>query len=213
MDEDDRNVLAGEYVLGLLEPDERASAETLRASDTEFEFAVLSWEFRLVPLVDEVPEVVPPATVWARIEAAIAPVARRRFWRPIGFSLAGLAVAGLAALFVVRSQNQPAPAQEIASLSSKLGGSFVVDKTATSLAVAEQNVNLPAGKVAELWLIAPGHNPLALGVLDPTRTVNTPLPPAGVAGLVLAVSVEPPGGSPTGLPTGPVIAEGTIAKL
>jgi anti-sigma-K factor RskA len=29
----------------------------------------------------------------------------------------------------------------------------------------------------------------------------------------LAVSVEPPGGSPTGLPTGPVIASGKLTKL
>jgi anti-sigma-K factor RskA len=30
---------------------------------------------------------------------------------------------------------------------------------------------------------------------------------------VLAVSVEPPGGSPTGQPTGPVIANGKLAAL
>jgi anti-sigma-K factor RskA len=29
----------------------------------------------------------------------------------------------------------------------------------------------------------------------------------------LAVSLEPPGGSPTGLPTGPVIASGKLTKL
>jgi anti-sigma-K factor RskA len=29
----------------------------------------------------------------------------------------------------------------------------------------------------------------------------------------LAVSSEPPGGSPTGLPTGPVIASGKLTKL
>jgi anti-sigma-K factor RskA len=30
---------------------------------------------------------------------------------------------------------------------------------------------------------------------------------------VLAVSLEPPGGSPTGQPTGPVIANGKLASL
>jgi anti-sigma-K factor RskA len=30
---------------------------------------------------------------------------------------------------------------------------------------------------------------------------------------VLAVSLEPPGGSPTGQPTGPVIANGKLAQL
>jgi anti-sigma-K factor RskA len=36
---------------------------------------------------------------------------------------------------------------------------------------------------------------------------------AAAADATLAVSLEPPGGSPTGLPTGPVIANGKLANL
>jgi len=32
-------------------------------------------------------------------------------------------------------------------------------------------------------------------------------------GVVMAVSIEPPGGSPTGAPTGPVVYTGSILEL
>jgi anti-sigma-K factor RskA len=91
------------------------------------------------------------------------------------------------------------------------GGWFAVDENAQHMIVQPEQVSLPAGKVAELWLIAPQHAPKPLGVLASSGPTVMPLP-AGLAGSVLAVSLEPPGGSPTGLPTGPVIAEATLTK-
>ncbi len=56
--------------------------------------------------------------------------------------------------------------------------------------------------------------PLGMLASDVTRLV---LPPADRAritpGATLAISVEPPGGSPTGKPTGPVIATGALAAV
>jgi anti-sigma-K factor RskA len=55
-----------------------------------------------------------------------------------------------------------------------------------------------------------------LGVLpaDPTTAVILPEAlRADVADLVLAVSDEPPGGSPTGAPTGAVLAVGQVSGL
>jgi anti-sigma-K factor RskA len=69
----------------------------------------------------------------------------------------------------------------------------------------------------ELWLIPPGDRPHSLGLIEPGRPVRLTVPPALVArattDAVLAVSVEPPGGSPTGQPTGPVIASGKLISL
>jgi anti-sigma-K factor RskA len=63
--------------------------------------------------------------------------------------------------------------------------------------------------VLELRLIAPGEQPRSLGLIEPGRVVHINLPADMVrrvsADATLAVSLEPPGGSPTGLPTGPVI--------
>jgi len=48
--------------------------------------------------------------------------------------------------------------------------------------------------------------------LEGTKTVTVPaeLQTAMAAGKVLAVSLEPTGGSPTGLPTGPVLYTGLL---
>ena len=69
----------------------------------------------------------------------------------------------------------------------------------------------PQGQVQELWIIAPDAAPVSLGLLgDAPLTVDYPDTPTG---WTLAVSLEPAGGSPTGAPTGPVLAAGTITDL
>ena len=72
-------------------------------------------------------------------------------------------------------------------------------------------------KAFELWLIPPGDKPHSLGLIDPTKPVRISVPetllPKVNSDAVFAVSVEPPGGSPTGQPTGPVIANGKLASL
>ena len=69
---------------------------------------------------------------------------------------------------------------------------------------------IDAAHAFELWVIA-GGKPSPLGLLTPepghALMVQASLvPPGGV----LAISVEPSGGSPTGLPTGPVPYKGAV---
>jgi anti-sigma-K factor RskA len=82
---------------------------------------------------------------------------------------------------------------------------------------------LPAGyandpaRVPELWLIAPGDKPRSLGLVKGEQPVALAIP-ADLRRFVtdastLAISLEPPGGSPTGSPTGPVIAQGKLTAL
>jgi anti-sigma-K factor RskA len=72
-------------------------------------------------------------------------------------------------------------------------------------------------RATELWLIAAGGKPRPVGLLaghgPQLLPVSASLRSAEAAKAVLAVSLEPPGGSPTGAPTGPVIASGVIASL
>lgn len=75
---------------------------------------------------------------------------------------------------------------------------------------------LPAGKSAQLWAIGRDGEPRPLGVLQqvaPGQLVAdataTPIP----AGTILAISLEPEGGSPTGKPTGPELARGTLTSI
>ena len=76
---------------------------------------------------------------------------------------------------------------------------------------------IPPDKTAELWLIPPGDKPHSLGVVDVSHPVSVTIPPtlrnAVTLKAAMAISVEPPGGSPTGQPTGPVIAKGGISSI
>ena len=69
----------------------------------------------------------------------------------------------------------------------------------------------------ELWMLPDGQPPRSLGVLPAGGIARVPLVGPSDAALAdipaLAVSLEPAGGSPTGLPTGPVLYSGRIERM
>ena len=74
-----------------------------------------------------------------------------------------------------------------------------------------------AGKDFQLWMIEGKNAPVSMGVIPTGATVHIELTPALqqklAQGAVLAISVEPAGGSPTGQPTGPVVATGDLKSI
>jgi anti-sigma-K factor RskA len=224
--EDDPDALAGEYVLGLLDAAGLARATALRQTDARFDAAVRAWETRLTPLAAALPEVVPPPRLWAAIEAATAPPpapARLwnsvRFWRAATFGLAGLGAAGLAAIIVFVSNRNPPGPTAVATLGTG-GGAFIATAEqisgGTTLVITPVRVTVPANKSDELWLILPAQKPQALGLLDATHPVQVHIAASQAfapATAELAISLEPPGGSPTGAATGPIIAAATFSTL
>jgi anti-sigma-K factor RskA len=214
-DESDRDLLAAEYVLGVLEGEDRSEAVRLLAEDPEFARAVAAWQQRLTPLASEVAPVVPPEDLWRRIEARVEPSAdivpfrrRVRFWQAT--TAAALAIAAsLAAFVVLHKPERP----QVAVLSPLSGGAAPV-----LMAVAEQNGTLvvrptaqlavPADKDLELWQLPEGATrPQSLGVLPASgETLEVSL----ALNTQLLVSLEPKGGSPTGQPTGPVLYGGLL---
>ena len=74
-----------------------------------------------------------------------------------------------------------------------------------------------AGRDVQLWLVREGQAPISLGVLradGPNRIALAPADLAAAAELPsLALSIEPTGGSPTGAPTGPIVATGALRRL
>jgi anti-sigma-K factor RskA len=223
-------LIAAEYVLGVLTAKERRAVEQLIARSPAFAAEVAYWEERLGGLAAMVPPVAPPAGVWARIEAELgrAKPARARgeglwqslaFWRSLATATSALAIASLAGLIYVGTVAPRAP------LVAQLGGEG--GKTGFVAAVSSGGGTLtivPAAllsaeekKAMELWLIPPGDKPHSLGLIDPNKPVTIKVPKDLLSDVskeaVLAVSLEPPGGSPTGQPTGPVIANGKLAAL
>jgi anti-sigma-K factor RskA len=222
------SLVAAEYVLGVLGAQERREVERRLAQEPAFAAEVALWEERLGGLADAVAPVAPPANAWSRIEATIASGAQRpaslwrnlAFWRGFGIAsgtLAAASIAALAYLGLVPGTRPP--------LMATLGGasgqpSFVAAVTASgnSLTVVPASLLTNDPRAIELWLIPAGESrPRSLGLIQPGRPIRLDIPPdlAGrlTSDATLAVSLEPPGGSPTGLPTGPVIASGTLTKL
>jgi anti-sigma-K factor RskA len=208
--DEDFQALAAEYVLGLLDAPARARAAALLIRDAAFAAAVRDWEGRLLPLADTLAPAAPSARVWAGIAAGIAAATARpalwqslKFWRFAGLG-GGFAAAALAVALVLVTLPRPAPA--VAALATAQGGVFLAQAAGGNLTIAPSNISVPAGRAAELWMILPGAAPKPLGLLAADHSVTVAMPNVPVAAVELAVSLEPPGGSPTGLPTGPVIA-------
>ncbi len=68
----------------------------------------------------------------------------------------------------------------------------------------------------ELWVIPPNGKPRSLGTMGSGKQMHMRLAETLATllqqGATIAISVEPPGGSPTGAPTGPVVASGSLTR-
>jgi anti-sigma-K factor RskA len=94
---------------------------------------------------------------------------------------------------------------------------LTVDLAAKSFNVRSVSAEPQPGKSYELWLVSDKFPaPKSLGLLGPgtfnTRRSLAPYDPALVSNATFAVSVEPQGGSPSGLPTGPVVYAGKLIQ-
>jgi anti-sigma-K factor RskA len=216
-----REQLAAEYVLGTMPVLVRRRFERLLATDPELTRVVENWTARLGPIDEESLIEEPPARVWHEVERRLAlhPASEARpgwfaslaFWRAATLAAAAMAAAVILYVAVLAP---PTPPTVVAILNDDNGDpSWIALGAARGGDVAVspiRTVALDAAHAFELWAIA-GGTPHALGLLaaEPGRplVVQAALVPAGG---VLAISVEPAGGSTTGLPTGPVPYKGTV---
>jgi anti-sigma-K factor RskA len=224
MAEDDLpEVLAGEYVLGVLDAAERAAFELRMVREPALARLVEEWQARLLPLDEGLAPVEPRPEVWRRIAQSIQPrrfPQHRAWWNRLalwrGWALAATAAAfGLLVLLGV--ERAPTP-QLVAVLNDSNGQPlWIVSAGADASRLVARPLGAPDGQaqVPELWLLPrDGRPPVSLGVLDRQGNNRRSLPTQAQAllepGAGLAVSLEPPGGSPTGQPTGPVVSSGAL---
>lgn len=219
--------LAAEYALGVLDADARTQAAARMAREPAFARLVADWETRLTPWAVEIAEVTPPPHLWDAIAAQLpAETAARAnvwqslaFWRGLAFGSGALAATCLTALIYIGMFAPPAPAPLVATIDGGGHHHFVatVDPGRGTVAVVPAAFAADATRVPELWLIPADGKPRPLGLLRADRAVNIPIPaallPHATRDATLAVSLEPQGGSPTGQPTGPVIATGKLTAL
>ncbi len=218
-DEDDI-ALTGEYVLRLLGPEEVAEVEARLASEPALRRLVTEWQEGLATLADEVAEA-PPAALWRRIEAAAhGSTPARRGVSPWRWLSGGLVAALLAvAVFFAIPPGPVSPPTHEAQIAAE-DGSLIIQAALSAegeLHLIREAGGPRPGRALELWLIAEGAPaPVSLGVLPEAADARIPVPEtlrAGFTGGTLAISDEPPGGSPTGAPTGDVLAAAPVQSL
>ena len=220
------DALAAQYVAGTLRGRARRRFETLLDAHPALRAAVREWQDRLIPLTFAVAPEVPPARVWRGIEQRLWPQeAAPRWWQRLALWRGVSAFATVAALALAVALVVPPPAQPpVVVVLQGTGGAaqgintFVASVSVDGRALVTKplmNVSLEANRVLELWSVPPQGAPRSLGLISASGATVVPrgkLPKALLKGgtAALAVSLEPPGGSPTGVPTGPVLYAGKL---
>jgi anti-sigma-K factor RskA len=222
-------MLAAEYVLGVLPAAERTAAAARIGRDRAFAGLVERWEEHLAPLDAAYVGVEAPERVKAALDRRLfarpvaVPAAGGGVWTSLAF-WRGLAAAALAALAIYAALPFALPRatapQLVASLQPQ--GSDVqfvalFDGTGRQVALSHVSGDTGADRDFQLWLIEGGSAPVSVGVLPGGAAIRIELSQELrrrlAAGAVLAISLEPEGGSPTGQPTGPVVAAGDLREI
>ena len=220
------DALAAQYVAGTLRGRARARFDSLLPSHPALQRAVAEWQSRLMPLTGVLPEQPPPGRIWQGIEQRIWPAeAAQPWWQRLPFwrTLSGVAMAAVVGLAVLVSVPPPALAPVVVVLQSTGGdpavaGNIVASFSGDGRAVTARTlmpVAIRADRVLELWWAPEKGAPTSLGLIkaDGATVLSRGQLPGGLRGSgidYMAVSVEPPGGSPTGKPTGPVVFYGKL---
>jgi anti-sigma-K factor RskA len=216
---------AGLFVLGALNAEEMRAVRLAAARDTGLAAEIADWERRLAPLVRLVPEIPPPPSLWPQLEGRVSRIAsgnnasgevyqiaaqrpRLRRSRPskaLNYWRAATAGAlAIAAAMGVIMINRPPPEQMRVAmiLPAKPGeGGWLVQVSPKGVIKVEAQGALSRrlDQDYELWALANG-----------SAVIKAPNLPK--VSFKLLVSLEPKGGSLSGLPTGPVVYSGEFAK-
>ncbi len=212
---------AATYVLGLTDLMMRQQLAKRLTEDPEFAAEVQHWQKAFSGIDVTTRDVVPSPTLWPRIERSLHQTStssrargRPLFW--LGWALAA-AMSGVVIFTQVIKPDSPHALQTIAILSGKQSDQqFVVmlDKSASLLQVSALNVTLPRDKNLQLWMIKGSAPPHSLGLITQRDGNSFKLPSDALDNqTVLAISLEPTGGSPLPGPSGPVVYQGNVKAL
>ena len=227
-----REALAAEFALGTLQGRARRRFERSLKEDPALRRLVTAWQERLVPLNDGIAPVQPPARVWRSIEQRIRKTSRRGagiwdnlgFWRTASFA-ASAAVVLLAVILAVGIPTFKPHDTMVAVLSDDQSNPAITVSWQADPRGAERlrvrvmgHAEMAPDTAWELWMLPGGdQKPVSLGLITTheNQTVLLPRPLAVAINRAsgLAMSVEPKGGSPTGVPTGPILYKGLCTMM
>jgi anti-sigma-K factor RskA len=176
-----------------------------------------------------------PSAPKSERSAEVVYLARQtRRWR--GFTVAMSAIAALLAVYIAVGQFAPGllpvgrlsqstatapPASRLVAVLQQepTAPAFLltIDPQRRTMTVRRVTASADSGRSYELWLIASDNpKPRSLGLVGGDEFTTRPLPTdfdvAALREASYAVSLEPAGGSPSGVPTGPVLFTGKMVE-
>ena len=228
---DGDRVLVAEYVLGLLSAAEYATVARRIGSEPVLASELRLWQSRLSSLDGEFAEVPAPAAVLGRLESRLfgstSVGGLAGWWNSLAL-WRGLAGAALAVAIVAVGINIATPRLSPQYMATQLVAALKAEGSDVSFVAlynpATGSVRLTSlsgaavpDKDFELWAIEGENAPVSMGVIPINARSDVKLPdnvaPEFGEGTVLAITLEPKGGSPTGGPTGPVVAAGAATAI
>lgn len=226
---DEDRALVGEFALGLLPAEEHRQVAQRIAAEPALASELRLWQQRFSSLDSEFAETPAPAGALGRIEARLFGPARGgagwwnnlMLWRSV--AAASLAVA-VVAVGVNLMQPRVSPEQFATELVAALHaqeGSGVEFVALYDAATGSVRLTALSGEVApdrdlELWYIKGNEPAVSMGVIPVGKTQIELGPEAKQKfgeGIVLALTLEQKGGSPTGVAQGPIVAVGAATPI
>jgi len=208
-----------------MDPPFARAFEARLAADPALRDEVAGWEADFAALTDDIAPEAPPHGVWHAITRELFGDAERRsLWARIGVgqALIGAALAAAIAFAVMQAGllgpgGQPEYRASVAAEDQSLQFTAEYDTDSGNLYLTRVAGDAAPGRSLELWLIAGDAAPVSVMVWPSGAEREEILLPAPMAaalpGATLAISDEPEGGSPTGAPTGPVLATGEVVPI
>lgn len=221
----DDDLLAAELVLGLASEGDLTTGRRRIATDGAFAQKVVFWQERFTAMTDGIEPVKPPKRLKKKMLARVFPKERtslfQRVWLWQGVTAASLLFAGYLGVQLLEINTRPSGqptvlAAKLVSDTSPLEVLAVVEPVKHEIALRRIAGEDIPDRDYELWAILPDQAPVSLGVIPESGTVRLLVPPelrSQAAQITLAISDEPVGGSPTGAPTGDVVAAGEMTEL
>ena len=234
---DDLKLLAAEYALGTLESADLARAMALEGTTEDFRQAVERWRGYLLALDDTAATLKPKPELWDKIQSALgaqlpkqkslpaAPAGLNKvevwregllFWRSL--ALAGMITSVLLAAVlwtgVLQRSSLPIHVAVLSTAEGRTAAIINVYADGTAELVPLEQIAAPKGQIIELWTQQAGMStPVSIGMFGTATRFKLDLKSFGKPGDrdFFALTFEPAGGSPTGLPTGAILMKGFAA--
>lgn len=235
--DDDVHALAGEYVLGTLDAEQRAEVQRRLEQEADLRKAVDDWEIRLLALTDLANPIVPSASLWNRIEQSLDSMSAApgkqassthdritRWWDSLNLwrSVAGFGIAAsvvLAAVLVTQQPTKPLPSYLVVLVAPQdkaPGWVIQADNSRDIQLIPLSETSIPDDKALQFWTKADDwKGPVSLGLVKPGQVLSVPLDslPPLQPNQLFELTLEKSTGSPINKPTGPIQFIGRAVKV